>query len=148
MKVKKIYKLIVITIVIIVAFISIVIVSNRMKDEKEIININTLINNTKYSMQLNNIELISEAVPKLKLLFEEKKANNINKVVGIGNTKASKDSSQLVTVVSKGGSNAELTLWERDKDNNWNSTTRTFARLGSGGMKEAGEVYEMDLCTP
>lgn len=66
----------------------------------------------------------------------------------IAYTSAAGNSSQLITVVSTGGSSAELTLWQKDSSGNWFEYDSMFARLGSGGMKSASLVYEMDMCTP
>lgn len=66
----------------------------------------------------------------------------------IAYTSAAANSSQLITVVSTGGSSAELTLWQKDSSGNWFEYDSMFARLGSGGMKSASLVYEMDMCTP
>ena len=66
----------------------------------------------------------------------------------IAYTSAAANSSQLITVVSTGGSSAELTLWQKDSSGNWFEYDSMFDRLGSGGMKSASLVYEMDMCTP
>ncbi|MBU3109030.1 L,D-transpeptidase family protein [Clostridium gasigenes] len=66
----------------------------------------------------------------------------------IANTSAAKNSSQLLTITSTGGSSGELIMWEKDSHGVWYEYDRMYARLGSGGMKEASEVYEMDKCTP
>ena len=66
----------------------------------------------------------------------------------IAYTSAAANSSQLITVVSTGGSSAELTLWQKDSSGNWFEYDSMFAHLGSGGMKSASLVYEMDMCTP
>ena len=36
----------------------------------------------------------------------------------------------------------------KDSSGNWFEYDSMFARLGSGGMKSASLVYEMDMCTP
>lgn len=69
-------------------------------------------------------------------------------IVGIGSTNAAKNSSQIVTVVSTGGSYGELIFWEKDNQGNWSEIDRVAARLGQSGLKSASEVYEMDKCTP
>ena len=68
--------------------------------------------------------------------------------LAISNTVASKRSSQIITVVSKGGSYGELAFWEKDNSGNWTLVDKVSARLGQNGMKSASEVYEMDKCTP
>lgn len=68
--------------------------------------------------------------------------------LGIANTVASKYSSQIVTVVNKGGSYGELVFWEKDDSDNWILVDKVSARLGQNGMKVASKVYEMDKCTP
>lgn len=73
--------------------------------------------------------------------------NNVSKL-GISNTVASKVSSQILTVVSKGGSYGELVFWEKDSSGNWVLMDKVSARLGQNGMKHASQVYEMDKCTP
>ena len=75
-------------------------------------------------------------------------SNSNNGVVGIGSTNAAKNSSQIVTVVSTGGSYGELVFWEKDNQGNWGEIDRVSARLGQNGLKSASEVYEMDKCTP
>lgn len=66
----------------------------------------------------------------------------------IANTSVAKSSNQIISVVSTGGSTAELVLWQKDSNGNWYEYDSMFARLGENGMKNASEVYEMDLCTP
>lgn len=66
----------------------------------------------------------------------------------IADTAAAKNSSQIVTVVSNGGSYAELVMWEKNSTGQWIEVDRVGARLGQNGMKHASEVYEMDKCTP
>ncbi|VYU13025.1 Uncharacterised protein [Clostridium tertium] len=74
--------------------------------------------------------------------------NDEKKTLGIADTNAAKNSSQIVTVVSKGGSYGELVFWEKDSSGNWNELDRVAARLGQNGLKDASQVYEMDKCTP
>ena len=66
----------------------------------------------------------------------------------IANTSVATSSNQLISVVSTGGSTAELILWQKDSNGTWYEYDSMFARLGENGMKSASEVYEMDLCTP
>lgn len=66
----------------------------------------------------------------------------------IANTYAAQNSSQLITVVNTGGSNAELTLWQKDSNGSWYEYNSMFARLGSAGMKYSSHVREMDMSTP
>ncbi|GAA0085325.1 hypothetical protein UT300007_17640 [Clostridium sp. CTA-7] len=66
----------------------------------------------------------------------------------IANTSVAKNSNQIISVVSTGGSTAELVLWQKDSNGKWYEYDSMFARLGENGMKNASEVYEMDLCTP
>lgn len=73
--------------------------------------------------------------------------NSVSKL-GISNTVASKHSSQIVTVVSKGGSYGELAFWEKDSSGNWTLVDKVSARLGQNGIKSASQVYEMDKSTP
>lgn len=75
-------------------------------------------------------------------------SNSSSRALGIGNTNAAKNSSQIVTVVSTGGSYGELVFWEKDGIGNWNEIDRVAARLGQNGLKSASQVYEMDKCTP
>jgi L,D-peptidoglycan transpeptidase YkuD (ErfK/YbiS/YcfS/YnhG family) len=77
---------------------------------------------------------------------DDKNDNTVQ--LGIENTVASKYSSQIVTVVSKGGSYGELVFWEKDTSDNWILVDKVSARLGQNGMKAASQVYEMDKCTP
>lgn len=74
--------------------------------------------------------------------------NTTEKQPYIAYTTPAANSSQLITVTSTGGSNGELVMWEKDSNGIWSEYDRMYARLGSGGMKEASEVYEMDMCTP
>lgn len=73
--------------------------------------------------------------------------NSVSKF-GISNTVASKRSSQIITVVSKGGSYGELVFWEKDSAGEWILIDKVSARLGQNGIKSASEVYEMDKSTP
>ena len=68
--------------------------------------------------------------------------------LAISNTVASSRSSQIITVVSKGGSYGELVFWEKDSTGEWFIVDKVSARLGQNGMKAASEVYEMDKSTP
>ena len=74
--------------------------------------------------------------------------SNTNEKLGISSTLAAQNSSQIITVVSNGGSYGELVFWEKDSSGNWLEIDRVQARLGQNGMKNASEVYEMDKCTP
>lgn len=74
--------------------------------------------------------------------------SNTNEKLGISRTSAAQNSSQIITVVSKGGSYGELVFWEKDSTGNWLEIDRVQARLGQNGMKNSSEVYEMDKCTP
>lgn len=73
---------------------------------------------------------------------------NVNTQPRIANTNAASNSSQLITVVSTGGSSAELTLWQKDTNGIWYEYDSMFAAIGSSGMRYASEVREMDKCTP
>lgn len=64
----------------------------------------------------------------------------------IANTKAAQSSSQLITVVSKGGSYAELKLWQKDSNGGWYEYASADARLGKNGMTDSKR--EGDGCTP
>lgn len=66
----------------------------------------------------------------------------------IASTSVAKNSSQIISVVSTGGTTAELVLWQKDSNGKWYEYDSMFARLGENGMKAAKDVYEMDLCTP
>lgn len=66
----------------------------------------------------------------------------------IADTSVAKNSNQIISVISTGGSTAELVLWQKDSNGKWYKYDSMFARLGENGMKNASEVYEMDLCTP
>ena len=68
--------------------------------------------------------------------------------LAISNTVASSRSSQIITVVSKGGSYGELVFWEKDSAGKWFIVDKVSARLGQNGMKAASDVYEMDKSTP
>lgn len=90
--------------------------------------------------------------PEVKADPEEKSSNDTSQKsaskLGIENTVASTRSSQIITVVSKGGSYGELVFWEKDDSGNWTVVDKVSARLGQNGMKSASQVYEMDKCTP
>ena len=88
-------------------------------------------------------------VEEVKPSNNSQSGNNITaKQPYIAYTTPADNSSQLITVTSTGGSNAELVMWQKDSNEIWSEYDRMYARLGSGGMKEASEVYEMDMCTP
>lgn len=112
-------------------------------------------------------EKYNKRIEEIKVELEEKKkeelnqSNNTNNSVnnnnylsstneklGISSTLAAQSSSQIITVVSNGGSYGELVFWEKDSSGNWLEIDRVQARLGQNGMKNASEVYEMDKCTP
>lgn len=67
-------------------------------------------------------------------------------VPSIASTKAAQNSSQLITVVSKGGSYAELKLWQKDGNGNWSTHATYDARLGRNGLTDSKR--EGDGCTP
>lgn len=95
------------------------------------------------SIEHNNSDVTSENSSSPNIT-----SNSNSGVVGIGSTNAAKNSSQIVTVVSTGGSYGELVVWEKDRLGNWIEVDRVAARLGQNGLKSASEVYEMDKCTP
>lgn len=64
----------------------------------------------------------------------------------IATTKAAQNSSQLITVVGKGGSYAELKLWQKDGNGNWSTHATYDARLGRNGLTD--NKREGDGCTP
>lgn len=64
----------------------------------------------------------------------------------IADIKAAQSSSQLITVVSKGGSYAELKLWQKDSNGGWYEYASTDARLGKNGITDSKR--EGDGCTP
>ena len=66
----------------------------------------------------------------------------------ISNTSVAASSSQLISVVSTGGTTAELVLWQKDSEGTWYEYDSMPAMLGQNGMKYASSVYEMDLSTP
>lgn len=96
------------------------------EDEKE----EEIVTETDYEKDINNSGIVGESSK------------------GIGSTLAAQNSSQIITVVSNGGSYGELVMWENDGSGNWIEVDRVAARLGQNGMKYASEVYEMDKCTP
>lgn len=104
---------------------------------------------TKYKEKVEEVEKEKEVVEEIDY---EKDINNsaVEKEIGngIGSTLAAQNSSQIITVVSNGGSYGELVMWEKDGSGNWIEVDRVAARLGQNGMKYASEVYEMDKCTP
>ncbi|WP_291666171.1 L,D-transpeptidase family protein [Clostridium sp.] len=97
------------------------------------------------SIEHNNSDVTSENSSSPNITSN---SNSNSGVVGIGSTNAAKNSSQIVTVVSTGGSYGELVVWEKDRLGNWIEVDRVAARLGQNGLKSASEVYEMDKCTP
>lgn len=99
------------------------------------------------SIEHNNSDVTSENSSSPNITSNSN-SNSNSGVVGIGSTNAAKNSSQIVTVVSTGGSYGELVVWEKDRLGNWIEVDRVAARLGQNGLKSASEVYEMDKCTP
>lgn len=100
----------------------------------------------------NEKELLKEDETVIEEVEYEKDINNSTGIqenkLGIANTVAAQNSSQIITVVSNGGSYGELVMWQKDGNGNWFEVDRVAARLGQNGMKYASEVYEMDKCTP
>ena len=100
----------------------------------------------------NEKELLKEDETVIEEVEYEKDINNSTGIqenkLGIANTVAAQNSSQIITVVSNGGSYGELVMWQKDGNGNWVEVERVAARLGQNGMKYASEVYEMDKCTP
>ncbi len=96
------------------------------EDEKE----EEVVTETDYEKDINNSGIVGESSK------------------GIGSIIAAQNSSQIITVVSNGGSYGELVMWEKDGSGNWIEVDRVAARIGQNGMKYASEVYEMDKCTP
>lgn len=72
----------------------------------------------------------------------------ITSIPKISTTSAAESSNQLISVISTGGSNAELILWQKDNQGTWYEYDRMFARLGENGMKYESSIHEMDLSTP
>ena len=107
---------------------------------------------SKYKEKLAEIEKKKEEQAAIEEVDYEKDINNSGQgeenKLGIGSTIAAQNSSQIITVVSNGGSYGELVMWEKDGSGNWIEVDRVAARLGQNGMKYASEVYEMDKCTP
>ncbi|WP_304428020.1 L,D-transpeptidase [uncultured Clostridium sp.] len=64
----------------------------------------------------------------------------------IAQTKASKNSSQLITVVGTGGSYAELKLWQKNGNGLWTEEGTVSARIGRNGLTD--NKREGDGCTP
>ena len=110
----------------------------------------------KLKEKIGNIEKEKELLKEDETVIEEveyeKDINNSTGIqenkLGIANTVAAQNSSQIITVVSNGGSYGELVMWQKDGNGNWFEVDRVAARLGQNGMKYASEVYEMDKCTP
>ena len=110
----------------------------------------------KLKEKISNIEKEKELLKEDETVIEEveyeKDINNSTGIqenkLGIANTVAAQNSSQIITVVSNGGSYGELVMWQKDGNGNWVEVERVAARLGQNGMKYASEVYEMDKCTP
>lgn len=107
---------------------------------------------SKYKERVEYIEKEKEEKSVVEEIDYEKDINNSGATEGsgkgIGSTLAAQNSSQIITVVSNGGSYGELVMWEKDGSDNWIEVDRVAARLGQNGMKYASEVYEMDKCTP
>ena len=110
----------------------------------------------KLKEKISNIEKEKELLKEDETVIEEveyeKDINNSTGIqenkLGIANTVAAQNSSQIITVVSNGGSYGELVMWQKDGNGNWFEVDRVAARLGQNGMKYASEVYEVDKCTP
>ena len=107
---------------------------------------------SKYKERVEYIEKEKEEKSVVEEIDYEKDINNSGVTEGsgkgIGSTLAAQNSSQIITVVSNGGSYGELVMWEKDGSDNWIEVDRVAARLGQNGMKYESEVYEMDKCTP
>ena len=107
---------------------------------------------SKYKERVEYIEKEKEEKSVVEEIDYEKDINNSGATEGsgkgIGSTLAAQNSSQIITVVSNGGSYGELVMWEKDGSDNWIEVDRVAARLGQNGMKYESEVYEMDKCTP
>lgn len=108
---------------------------------------NNKLNELKEEAEKEEEEIVDESNPAVNGSENNNNNRNIAKL-GIENTVASKRSSQIITVVSKGGSYGELVFWEKDRNGDWNLVDKVSARLGQNGMKAASEVYEMDKSTP
>lgn len=110
----------------------------------------------KYNKKLEEINIELEEKKKEEVSLNTTTINSSNgnsfssnsENLGISNTSAAQNSSQIITIISKGGSYGELVFWEKDSSGNWLEIDRVQARLGQNGMKNASEVYEMDKCTP
>lgn len=126
------------------------------KFKSEYPNENILDLEEKYEEKIAEIEKEKEDLKETEVTIEEVDyEKDINNSIvaeedknGIANTSAAQNSSQIITVVSNGGSYGELVMWEKDSNGKWLEVDRVAARLGQNGMKYAGEVYEMDKCTP
>lgn len=104
-----------------------------------------------YNKKLEEIKEDEGKIEEKQNSTDKENASNNNKStsqIGISSTVASKRSSQIITVVSKGGSYGELVFWEKDSNDEWILMDKVSARLGQNGMKAASEVYEMDKSTP
>lgn len=104
-----------------------------------------------YNKKLEEIKEDEGKIEEKQNSTDKENASNNNEStsqIGISSTVASKRSSQIITVVSKGGSYGELVFWEKDSNDEWILMDKVSARLGQNGMKAASEVYEMDKSTP
>lgn len=135
------------------------------KIENDEDNVQALIDGFKEKYPIEDISLLEnkykEKLAKVEIEKEEELEENHTETINsntphfnsgneltITNTVASQNSSQIITVVSNGGSYAELVMWEKDDNGKWGEVDRVGARLGQNGMKSSSEVYEMDKCTP
>lgn len=107
---------------------------------------NNKVNELKEEAAKEEEKVVEETKPETNNDVSHNKPNTVK--LGIESTVASKRSSQIITVVSKGGSYGELVFWEKDSNGEWVLVDKVSARLGQNGMKAASEVYEMDKSTP
>lgn len=116
----------------------------RLKQEKE-----------KEKEEKNKQETIKEEKPKQETTVKDEVVENkpvapveepVVQQPIIAQTKASKNSSQLITVVGTGGSYAELKLWQKNGNGLWTEEGTVSARLGRNGLTD--NKREGDGCTP
>lgn len=70
---------------------------------------------------------------------EQKAKTNENISARIGNTSPAANSSQLIFVVSTGGTYAEVVLWQEDSEGIWYDFDRMSGRLGENGRWKSEE---------
>lgn len=122
----------------------------RIEEEKKAENERLLAEKAKEEKNNNITQTNNEDQQNQQITSVDNESSSNNNTVSksIANTSTAQNSSQIVTVISEGGSYGEVVAWEKTSDGLWREVQRVKARLGANGLKDASLVYEMDKCTP